>query len=1157
MSTTTKNIKVKISAEIDAFNKSMKDLSGKLQDASKEFSGLTKAGESITNLGKKFLPVTAGVAAIGAASAKTAMDFEAGMKEVSAISGATGKDLEKLEKVAIEMGKSTKFSSLESAEGLKYFAMAGYDVNSMVSALPATLALATAGNTSLAETCDIVSDAMTGMQMSSKRTGEFADIMAATTTSANTNISLMGETLKYVSPVAGAMGIEMKDLSVAIGLVGNAGIKGSQAGTALRSGLTNLVKPTKEMQKAMDAYGIELKKNEDGSINLMETMNHLRDRLGGLDQATQTATIATIFGKEAMSGWSAIINASSDDFNKLVESIYMSDEATRKLNKAVEYSGVEFEELETALDVVNETFGQGVIDADGLSVALGAMAEAGFVSADAGQALANGIGALSMPVKATQEAMAEYGIEIAKNDDGSMNLMGTIEELRKELGGLDEDTRKQALASIVGKENMEQWNAVISMSDDKFQELSGSISEVTGSAEEMKNTMSEGAKGAITEMGSALEEVRRTIGERLLPMIEKCADWVSELANKFLDLPENTQDAIMIFGALAAAIGPILMVVGLAVKAFGLMKVGALALGKPVLSLVGAFGGWGLAIVAVMAIIALAIAYWDEIKEVAKKVGKAIADAWKDLCENTKKWWNDMGEAISDWWNNLLSSIGQWFSDVGKWFSDGWNSCVDATTNFFSGLWNTISDWFNNLISTIGEWFSDIAEWFVDGWNTCVDKTKEVFTKISDAVSDAFEFIGNIVKLGFLLVLELFKAAILLILSPWITLWENIKDYVMPIFESVVNFISDKLEKIKSYVSEKLEAVKQFFTEKWNAVKDKTTEIYETIATAISEKLEKAKNYVSEKLEAVAKFFSEKWNNAKEKTTEAYDFISTKISDKLEETKGKVKEKTEAIKESIVEKWNNAKDKTSEVYQAISTAIASKLEEAKTKAIEKVTAIKNDISSKFEQAKSKVDEMVSKIREVIQSKLSSAKDFVNNTINTIKSKFDIFGTIASNVSSKFDNIKKSITDKMNTARDTVKNAIDKIKSFFNFNLSFPKIKVPVFGWTGKLSINPLSVPSFGIKDWKWLNRGGIFKKKTVLPSGYGVGDSHFGGVGTGAEAVLPIKKLPELLGLDKNQQNGGLHLNINEFNNNRDYDIEKLADELAYYLKRKKAFGGA
>ena len=143
----------------------------------------------------------------------------------------------------------------------------GYSVDDMVSALPATLSLAIAGNTSLAETCDIVSDAMTGMQMSSKRTGEFADIMASTTSSANTNISLMGETLKYVSPVAGAMGIDMKDLSVAIGLVGNAGVKGSQAGTALRAGLTNLVKPTKEMQKAMDKYGIELKKNEDGSIN--------------------------------------------------------------------------------------------------------------------------------------------------------------------------------------------------------------------------------------------------------------------------------------------------------------------------------------------------------------------------------------------------------------------------------------------------------------------------------------------------------------------------------------------------------------------------------------------------------------------------------------------------------------------------------------------------------------------------------------------------------------------------------------------------------------------------------------------------------------------------------------------------------------------------
>ena len=197
-STTNKNIVVKFSAELDKFNSDMKKLTSNIKDTQKQFEGFTQAGDMLTGLGQKFLPLTVAITGVGVASTNVAMQFEAGMKEVSAISGATGKDLERLEDIATEMGKSTKFSSIEASEGLKYFAMAGYDVDSMISALPSTLALAVAGNTDLAETCDIVSDAMSGMQMEAHRTGEFADIMASTVTSSNTSISLMGECFAHL-----------------------------------------------------------------------------------------------------------------------------------------------------------------------------------------------------------------------------------------------------------------------------------------------------------------------------------------------------------------------------------------------------------------------------------------------------------------------------------------------------------------------------------------------------------------------------------------------------------------------------------------------------------------------------------------------------------------------------------------------------------------------------------------------------------------------------------------------------------------------------------------------------------------------------------------------------------------------------------------------
>ncbi|EQK47112.1 phage tail tape measure protein, TP901 family, core region [[Clostridium] bifermentans ATCC 19299] len=305
-----------VSSQLSTFNSSTATTSQKM----------TAMGNVAKSVGGSLTKVfTLPLAAAGAASLKVATDFEAGMSEVSAITGATGNDLKKLETQAKDLGATTKFSATDAAEGMKYFGMAGYKTDQIMSALPATLNLAAAGGTDLGVTCDIVSDAMTGLGMSANETGKFTDIMAATVTNANTNIELMGETLKYAGPVAGTLGINMADLSVAIGLMGNAGIKGSQAGTALRGGLTNLVKPTDDMASAMKKYGVQLVKNDDGSVNLMNTMKLMRSNLGDLDQATQAQALATIFGKEAMSGWAAVVNASDSDFDKLTQAIADSE----------------------------------------------------------------------------------------------------------------------------------------------------------------------------------------------------------------------------------------------------------------------------------------------------------------------------------------------------------------------------------------------------------------------------------------------------------------------------------------------------------------------------------------------------------------------------------------------------------------------------------------------------------------------------------------------------------------------------------------------------------------------------------------------------------------------------------------------------------------
>lgn len=261
----------------------------------------------------------------------TGMDFEAGMSQVKATSGASATEMEQLTEKAKEMGAKTKFSATESAEAFNYMAMAGWKTGDMLDGIEGVMGLAAAANTDLGTASDIVTDALTAMGYAAGDAGRLADVMAAASSNANTNVEMMGGTFKYAAPVAGSLGISMEDLAIATGLMANAGIKGEQAGTTLRAGLTNLVKPSQQAADAMDKYGISIT-NSDGSVKpLSETMEILRQKLGQLPEAEQAAAAAAIFGKEAMSGWLSVINASDADVDKLTQAIYNSEGAAEEM----------------------------------------------------------------------------------------------------------------------------------------------------------------------------------------------------------------------------------------------------------------------------------------------------------------------------------------------------------------------------------------------------------------------------------------------------------------------------------------------------------------------------------------------------------------------------------------------------------------------------------------------------------------------------------------------------------------------------------------------------------------------------------------------------------------------------------------------------------
>lgn len=259
------------------------------------------------------------------------MDFDSTMSQVAAISGASGEDLAALTAKAQEMGATTKFTATEAAQGLTYMAMAGWDAQAQIAGLPGIMNLAAAGGADLAITSDIVTDALTAFGEAADQSGRLADIMAAASSNSNTNIELLGETFKYVAPVAGALSYSMEDTAVAIGLMANAGIKGSQAGTALRTLLTNLTKPTESMAAAMDELGISITDANGEMKPMSQLTDELREAFSGLSEAEQASYAATIAGKEGMSGLLAIVNAAPADYDKLTEAINGSNGAAQTM----------------------------------------------------------------------------------------------------------------------------------------------------------------------------------------------------------------------------------------------------------------------------------------------------------------------------------------------------------------------------------------------------------------------------------------------------------------------------------------------------------------------------------------------------------------------------------------------------------------------------------------------------------------------------------------------------------------------------------------------------------------------------------------------------------------------------------------------------------
>lgn len=328
-------------AEMKALERQQQVLNTTMGKIGNKFSELgprlQEIGSKMQSVGRNMsMYVSAPIVAGFGAAVKKSIDFDDSMRKVKATSGATGSEFQQLRDKALEMGAKTKFSASESADALNYMALAGWDTKDMLGGIDGVMQLAAASGEDLGQVSDIVTDSLTAFGMKAKDSGHFADVLAQTSSKANTDVRGLGEAFKYAAPVAGALGYTVEDTSIAIGLMSNAGIKGEKAGTALRTMFTNLSKPTGDMKKKMDELGISITDSNGNMLPMRDVMDQLRGKFKNLSKEQQANAASTIFGKEAMSGALAIINASDEDYQKLTKSIDGSKGAANRMSKEME-----------------------------------------------------------------------------------------------------------------------------------------------------------------------------------------------------------------------------------------------------------------------------------------------------------------------------------------------------------------------------------------------------------------------------------------------------------------------------------------------------------------------------------------------------------------------------------------------------------------------------------------------------------------------------------------------------------------------------------------------------------------------------------------------------------------------------------------------------
>lgn len=855
-----------------------------------------KVGSALEGAGRIMTRASVAIAGVATAAVKTTADFEAQMSRVQAISGATGEDLQALEDQAIQLGASTKFSASEAAQGMENLASAGFSTQEIMAAMPGMLDLAAASGEDLAASSDIAASTLRGFGLEAEQAGHVADVLAKNAADTNAAVADTGEAMKYVAPVAAAMGISFEECAAAIGIMSDAGIKGSQAGTSLRGALSRLAKPTEQMQAKMDELGLSFFDSEGKMLSLKDMTAMLQDRLSGLSDEQRNNALVTIFGQESLSGMLALMQAGSGRVDELTQSYLTCDGAAAEMADTMQNNlKGQIEELSGTVETIAIT-----------------------------------IGNILLPyIKEAVDKIQEWANKFLELDEEQQKTIIKIAAVVAAIGPLLLVVGKLIIfsanvSSAIGTlaAHFAKTGAAAAGASGSTGLLSGAIAAITSPIGIAVAAIA-GIAAVIATLWNTNEEFRTSITET----------W-DRIKQAFIDFGQGITDRLNALGFDFENFGEV-------VKTIWTEFCNVLA---PIIE--GAFSAVATVLETVFDVI---LGIFDLFANLFQGNWSGVWDAVKGIFESI---WN-MITGILQTAVDILTGILDVFLG---WFGTSWNEVWTSIKTFFEGVWNGIVTFFTNIWTTIS---TTVTTWMTNIWNTissifttCRDFVMNVFQTIQNvitvvimAIAEFFNTAIQIITLPFQFIWQNCKD---IVTAAWdaistkiqtvltavnnviTTVWNAVSQFFTTIWNTIKNTVSTVWDAISTKIQTVLNAIKSVVTNAWNAVKTTITNAVNNVKTTVSNVFNAVKTTVSNVFNSIKSTASSVWNAIKNAIQTPINAAKSTVSSVVNGIKLTVSSVFNGIRSTATSVWNSIKNAITTPINAARDAVRNAINKIKS-----------------------------------------------------------------------------------------------------------------------------------------------------------------------------------------------------------------------------------